>query len=329
MNDSTLLLSREDTKKCIDMRACLEVVEQVFRAHGEGNVVMPPKLHLKMDPVDGWINAMPAYLVPQNAAGLKWVGGWEKNREKGLPYIMAETILIDAETGFLKSVMEGGYITDLRTGAATGIAAKYLAKKNSKTAAIIGAGAQGRMQLRALYQLFDLEEVRVADVSPQASRDFAKEMQDELEISIRETKDPQQTVFEADIIVTATTANEILIKQGWVSKGAFIASIGSYPEIDPQIILSSNKIIVDSWEQSKHRGELSRLVQEGKIGEENIYGEVGEIVAGTKSGREAKDEIIIACLIGLGSHDIGCAHHVYKEAQKRRLGQTFSFQQST
>ena len=327
MTPNTLLLSREDIKECIDMPACLEIVEGVFRAHGEGNAVMPPKLHLEMDHVDGWINAMPAYLVSQNAAGLKWAGGWGKNRDKGLPYIMAEILLIDPETGLLKSVMEGGYITDLRTGAATGVAAKYLAKKDSKTVAIIGAGKQGRMQLRALHHLFDLEEIRVVDIIQETSRNFVKDMQEELGVIVRESRNPQEAVFEADIIVTATAADEILVKQGWVSKGAFIASIGSYPEIDPQIIFNSNKIIVDSWAQSKHRGELSRLVQEGKIGEENIYGEMGEVVAGKKPGREAKDEIIIACLIGLGSHDIGCAQHVYKKSQKKGLGQTFNFQQ--
>ena len=328
MNHQTLLLSREDIQQCLDMPTCLKIVEQVFKAHGEGNVVMPPKLSLNLQGADGWINAMPAYLVSQNAAGLKWVGGWTKNRDRGLPYIMAETMLIDPETGFLLSVMEGGAITDLRTGAATGVSAKYLAKKHSRIAALIGAGAQGKMQIRALSYVFSLEEIRVVDILPEASGIFVQEMQKELGISIKEARNNEEAVEGADIIVTATTSDQILVRREWVSRGAFIASIGSYPELDPQLVFDSEKIIVDSWAQSKHRGELSRLVREGLISERHIHGEVGEIVAGKKPGREREDEIIVACLIGLGSHDIGCACFVHEEAKKRGLGHTFNFQQS-
>jgi len=142
MNHKTLLLSREDIQGCLDMPACLEIVEQVFKAHGEARVVMPPKLSLNLKGAGGWVNAMPAYVGPFNAAGLKWVGGWGGNIERGLPFIMGTILLIEPQTGLLLSVMEGGFITNLRTGAATGIAAKYLAKKDSAIVGLIGAGAQ-------------------------------------------------------------------------------------------------------------------------------------------------------------------------------------------
>lgn len=223
--------------------------------------------------------------------------------------------------------MEGGFITDLRTGAATGVAAKYLAKKDAKIAAIIGAGAQGRMQARALCHLFPLEEVRIADIVPEASTKFAQEMREDLGISIKEARDNEEAVVGADIIITATTSEDVLVRHEWVSPGAFIASIGSYPELDPQLIFNAQKIVVDSWAQNKDRGELSRLVREGHLSKENIHGEVGEIAAGKKPGREGEEEMIVACLIGLGTHDIGCAHFVYEEAKKRGLGNAFDFQQ--
>lgn len=328
MDTSTRLLSREDIKKCLEMPACLEIVENVLKEQGENKVIMPPKLFLEMSQVSGWVNAMPAYLLSKKAAGLKWAGGWAGNRKKGLPYIMAEIFLIDAETGLLNGVLEGGYITDLRTGAATGIAAKYLANKESKTIAIIGTGNQGKMQLRALHHVFDLNEVRVVDIFSEVADKFIREMSKELGISVIKARDAQEAVFGADIIVTATTANEILIKRDWVSKGAFIASVGSNPEIDTKIILNADKIVVDNWAQNKHRGELVPLIRDGLLTRENVYGEMGEIVAGLKVGRERSDEIIVACLIGLGCLDVGCANYAYTEAQKKGMGVMFDFQQA-
>ena len=328
MKYETLLLSREDIQKCLDMSTCLKIVEQVFKAHGEANVVMPPKLSLNLEGADGWVNAMPAYVGPFDAAGLKWVGGWGGNIERGLPFIMGSILLIDPQTGLLLSVMEGGFITDLRTGAATGVAARYLAKKDSAIVGLVGAGTQGRMQLRALSNIFSLREVRVADIMPQPLERFAREMERELRVTIKKARNNQEAVEGADIIVTATTSHQVLVRREWVHRGAFVASIGSYPELDPQLILTAEKVVVDSWAQNKHRGELSPLVQEGLFGEENMHGEIGKIVAGTIPGRENEDEIIVACLIGLGSHDVGCAHFAYKEAKKRGLGSTFDFQQS-
>jgi len=327
MNHKTLLLSREDIQRCLDMRACLGIVEQVFRAHGEGKVVMPAKLSLNLERAGGWVNAMPAYVDPFDTAGLKWVGGWGGNIERGLPFIMGTILLIEPQTGLLLSVMEGGFITNIRTGAATGVAAKYLAKKDSAIVGLVGAGAQARMQLRALSNVFSLEEVRIADIVPEALTRFAQEMERELGVAIKKARNNEEAVDGADIIVTATASHQILVKRAWVSRGAFVASIGSYPELDPQLILNAEKLLVDSWAQNKHRGELSRLVEEGLINEENIHGEIGEVVAGKMPGREREDEIIVACLIGLGGHDVGCAHFAYEEAEKRGLGSKFDFQQ--
>ena len=238
---------------------------------------------------------------------------------------MATILLIDAQTGFLLSVMEGGLITDLRTGAATAIAAKYLARKDARIVAMIGAGVQGRMQVSGLSHVFSLSEIRVADVMADARTAFVQDMGKELGIPIRETADNEEAVRGADIVITATTSDQVLVHNDWVARGAFVASLGSYPELDPRLILSSDKLVVDSWAQNMHRGELSRLVLEGRITEKDIHAEMGQIVHGSKSARESNDETIVACLIGLGTHDIACAHFVYQEAKKKKLGRTFSF----
>jgi alanine dehydrogenase len=326
--EQTLLLSRGDIAASLTMPKCIELVGRVFKAHGQGNAVMPPKLKLIMAEADGWINAMPGYLTEINAAGLKWAGGWANNPSCGMPYIMAEMFLIDPETGRLKAVLEAGYITNLRTGAATAVAAKYLARKDAGSIAIIGAGDQGRMQLRALRWAFDVDDIRITDVFPEAAGAFAKEMSAELGVAVRPVSDACTAVDGADIIVTATTADEALIQKGWVSPGAFIASVGSYPELDPELVMSADKIIVDSWAQHCVRGEIFRLIEQGRLTREEIHGEMGDVAAGNIPGRESDEEVIVAGLVGLGTHDVACAAHVVETALQEGRGSFFDFQQT-
>jgi alanine dehydrogenase len=324
----TLLLARKDIESILGMPSCIDIVEQVFRAHGEGNAIMPPKIKLIMEDESGWANAMPGYLKDINAAGLKWAGGWSNNPSLGLPYIIAEMFLIDPGNGQLKAVLEGGYITDLRTGAATAVAAKYLARRDAGTIAIIGAGAQGRMQLRALHCVFQANDVRVADHFPEAATGFAETMSEELGITVHPASSIETAVNGADIIVTATTADAALVRKGWVSPGAFIASVGSFPEIDPDLVLDADKIVVDSWAQNCIRGEFFRLIETGRLAQKDIHGEMGDVVAGMLPGRESDQELIIAGLIGLGTHDVACAAHVVEVSLAQQLGQFFDFQQT-
>jgi ornithine cyclodeaminase/alanine dehydrogenase len=327
MNHKTKLLSKADVHACIDMGECLDICEAVFKASGEGRVVMPAKLGLGLG--DGAsVIAMPSYIESRKKAGLKWAGGFGGNPARGLPYIMGVILLIDPESGLLLAVMEGGYITDLRTGAQTGVAAKYLAKRNAKTAAIIGAGAQGRMNLRALAQAAELKDVRVADVSLENAERFADEMSNELNLKVTTVPSNREAVDNADIIVTATSADETLVRREWVAPGAFISSIGSHPELDPELILTADKVVVDSWAQNEHKGELHRLVGDGRFKEADLFAELGDVVAGNKPGREQDEEIIVSCLIGTGMLDTGCAAHVYDRAMELGLGGRFDFGQT-
>lgn len=324
----TLLLSRKDIESILGMPTCIDIVEQVFRAHGEGNAIMPPKIKLIMKEKSGWVNAMPGYLKDIDAAGLKWVGGWTDNPSKGLPYIVGEIFLIDPGSGLLKAVLEGGYITNLRTGAATAVAAKYLARRDAGTITIIGAGAQGYMQLRALHCVFPVEDVRVTDYYPESAKQFAESMSAELGIAVQPVNDIEAAVNGADIIITSTTADEALIRKSWVSPGTFIASVGTYPELDPELVLKADKVIVDSWAQNCTRGELFRLIEADRIARVDIHGEMGEVVAGTLSGRDSDRELIIASLVGLGTHDVACAAQVVELALRKGLGTFFDFQQT-
>lgn len=313
------LIPQNEIKKSLTMKKTLELVERVYSAHGKNQVVMPSKITLDLGestewpPYGGSYNAMPAYLGEDfDMSGIKWVWGFNDNYKKGIPYISAVIILNDPRTGEVLSIMDGGYITDMRTGASTGVAAKYLLSKNAKNVGIIGAGVQGRMNLKAINEVMDIENVFVADIRKEAREKFVQEMSEELNLKITAVESNKEACINSDAIITVTIANEPLVMKEWLKKGCTVFSLGSFQELDENIPLTADKLVVDSWSQNAHRGELLKLVQAGKITKKNVHAEIPEIVVGQKSGRENDEEIICACIIGMGSTDIGIAGELYK-----------------
>jgi alanine dehydrogenase len=331
MVQPTLLITQEQVKSLLDMPSAIRIVEEVYRSHGRAKVLMPPKITLDLGegrpwpPYKGYMNAMPAYLGDADIAGIKWAGGFQENWKTGLPFITAMILLINPRNGVFVSIMDGAHITALRTGAASAVCAKYLARKDSSVLGIIGAGVQGRTHLRALHHLLKLKDVRVMDIKEGVAEAYAREMKAETGLNISAKRSYREVVDGADIICTVTTADEPMVRKEWMRKGSLVISAGSYQELDPKVVLSADKIVVDSWAQTSHRGELARLVEAGKLGEKNIHAEMGEILAGNKKGREREDEDILAIPIGLGSLDIGCAFEVYQKALERKVGTLFSF----
>jgi alanine dehydrogenase len=331
MVQPTLLITQEQVKSLLDMPSAIRIVEEVYRSHGRAKVLMPPKITLDLGegrpwpPYKGYMNAMPAYLGDADIAGIKWAGGFQENWKTGLPFITAMILLISPRNGVFVSIMDGAHITALRTGAASAVCAKYLARKDSSVLGIIGAGVQGRTHLRALHHLLKLKDVRVMDIKEGVAEAYAREMKAETGLNISAKRSYREVVDGADIICTVTTADEPMVRKEWMRKGSLVISAGSYQELDPKVVLSADKIVVDSWAQTSHRGELARLVEAGKLGEKNIHAEMGEILAGNKKGREREDEDILAIPIGLGSLDIGCAFEVYQKALERKVGTLFSF----
>ena len=271
------------------------------------------------------MNAMPAYLGDVDVAGIKWVGGFKGNPAIGLPYITGMILLINPKNGVFIAVMEGAHITALRTGAASAVFAKWLARKDSSVLTIIGAGMQGRMHLRAMNRVFNFKEVRVADVDEANLRAYRRDMATEVSVEIQITQSREEAVRGADIVCTVTPASEPLVRKEWVKKGALVIGAGSYHELASEVILTANKIVVDNWAQASHRGALAGLVEAGKLSRANIYAEIGEIVTGRKAGRENSDEDIVGVPVGLGSIDIACAYEAYQRAVKQVVGTRFRF----
>jgi len=320
--EQTLILSANDIEKCLTPRAVIEAVEFVFAEWGRGNVVMPAKITLDMSRCgrEAWSNAMPAYLVSRNVAGIKWIGGYELNRRQGRPYITGSIILSDPQTGHTLSFMDGGLITNMRTGASAAVAAKYLTRRPLRIIAIIGAGTQGRTCAICLNALFPETRFQVADIAEEARNRFAQEMSQSLNVEITAAETTEQALQGADLAVVATTARTPHIRDEWVASGATILAMSSFPQIHDAFALSADRIVVDSWEQASHRGEISHLVEHGEITRPKVHAELGSIVAGLRPGRELGEHRLLAVLVGLGAHDICVARDVYRKALKMGLG---------
>uniref|UniRef100_A0A7J2TL74 Alanine dehydrogenase n=1 Tax=Archaeoglobus fulgidus TaxID=2234 RepID=A0A7J2TL74_ARCFL len=311
----TLLLTRRDVESLITMKEAIDAVEEAFRLYATSKAKMPPKIYLTLE--NGDFRAMPSYL--KGYAGIKWVNSHPKNPEKGFPTVMAVLILNNPENGFPLAVMDATFLTSLRTGAAGGVAAKYLARKDSRVFGFIGCGRQAIFQLLAIREIFDVELVKAHDISKKAENDFKKFCEEKgIECRIMDARN----VCECDVLITTTPSTSPVVKGEWIREGMHINAVGAdapgKQELEPEI-LKMAKIIVDDIEQALHSGEVNVAHSMGMINKEDIYATLGEIVAGIKKGREG-NEITIFDSTGLAIQDLAVASIVYEKALKNNFG---------
>ena len=327
MERKTLILSASEVLGCLDPDDVFRVVEETFRETGLGRTVLPPKLfmYLPGEEHDDFMFAGPASVPSAKAVGVKIVTGYKSNPQKfGLPHILALMILTDPENGYPLAVFDGTHLTTFRTGAMTAVAAKHLANPDSKVLAAIGAGTQGRSTVKALSRVFALGEIRIYDLDSRAGEKYREEMTPLLKLPIRLSSQAREALEGADIIVTVTSSEGEFVRSEWVKPGSFIASVGSYPELEPTLPKSVEKLVVDDRAQARYRGELWRGFEKGVFSDPMIYAELGEIVCGKKKGREGREERTLACLTGVGTLDVAVARRVYEQALERKLGSWFS-----
>ncbi len=313
-----LYLSQSDVGAVgLAMSEIVEALELALREKGEGRVEMPPKPGIHPLP-DSFIHAMPAFIPAIGSAGVKWVSGFPQNKERGLPYISGLLILNDPETGIPLCVMDCTWITAARTGAATAVAAKYLARPESSRVGHLGCGVQGRTNARALAELFTIEEIRAYDVDSQVATDYAEAMRAELGIAVTVVGRPQEAVRECDIVVTAGPILRVphaTIPTGWMEPGAFACPLDFDSYWHPAALAEADKFCTDGREQ------LSFYQQAGYF--QNIpplHADLPEIVCGTRSGRESIEERIICCNLGLALADMATAIRVYRAAVDAGIG---------
>ncbi|WP_094228904.1 alanine dehydrogenase [Methanolobus psychrotolerans] len=317
-----LWLEQTDVKSVIDMHLTIYAVENGFREHGLKKVQMPPKSYLYFDKHNGDLRTMPSFMEGQDIAGVKIVTVHPDNREKGFPTVMAVIILNSTETGAPLAIMDGTHITDMRTGAAGGVAAKYLARPDAHVVGMVGTGGQARTQLLALSEVMDIEEVKITCRNTAHCDSFQKDMQKVINCDFTH-KGSINDVCNCDVLVTTTPVREPVVRSEWICEGTHINAIGAdamgKQELD-STLLKRSRIIVDDMAQASHSGEINIPLSTGVISQSDIHAELGEVVAGTKPGRQSDEEVTIFDSTGLAVQDLVTANVVYKKAIAMGIG---------
>ena len=314
-----LILNQKQIKNIIPLSKIKEVincVEKAFYDYGNKNVQMPPKTYLYFKEYNGDLRIMPAFSPQLKLAGTKIVNVHPDNPKKGLLTVMAVILLNDAKNGLPIALLDGTYITGMRTGAAGAVAAKYLARKDSRTLGVVGSGQQAIYQIAAITKVKNIKEIFVFDVNQKAIQKLQRILNKE-KIKIKGAL--LKEVCQKDILVTTTPSRKPIVKKEWILPGTHINAIGAdaedKEELDPEI-LRKGKIVIDDWAQASHSGEINVPLKKGIISKKNIYAYLGEIVAKKKPGRKNDKEITIFDSTGLAIQDLYTADLVYKKVKK-------------
>ena len=313
-----LYLSRADVEHTnVSMSEVIDALAVAFREHGLGHTEMPPKPGIHTQP-DAFIHAMPAYIPALHSAGLKWVGGYPTNQAKGLPYISGLLILNDDETGIPLAVMDCSWITAMRTGAASALSARYLARPESETVGILGCGVQGRTNLEALNCLFPVKRVFAYDLVPGVSERYAQEMAGRFGIEVTPVQDPREAVTGCDMVVTAGPilhTPHATIKAGWLDAGAFASMVDYDSFWDGAALQEVDKFCTDDVPQLEYYRSIGYFQSIPPI-----HASLGELVTGQKPGRQSPEERTIGCNLGLALDDMATAPIVYRRAVEKGMG---------
>jgi ornithine cyclodeaminase/alanine dehydrogenase len=313
-----LYLSYEDVVSVnLEMAEIIQALETMFHEKGEGRVEMPPKPGIHTMP-DAFIHAMPAFIPSMKSAGMKWVSGYPDNQKRGLPYITGLLILNDPETGIPLAVMDCVWITAMRTGAATAVSAKYLARPESEVVGILACGVQGRSNLEALKVLFPLKKVLAYDIDPGISARFAQDVRENFGLEVVEVQDPRQAVTGCDMVVTSGPILKVphaTIKAGWLDEGAFASLVDFDSYWSAEAMRETDKFCTDD------RRQMEYYHAEGYFKDiPPVHADLGELVTGSMPGRESPGERNMAVNLGLALDDMAVAPLIYRRAVEKEIG---------
>ena len=337
----TLLLTRSDVASLLDLDACIAAVEQAFRLLGEGRAAPPGILgfpaegggfHVKaalLEAGAGSCGAPSPRLLERRWFAAKVNGNFFQNRERfGMPTIQGVVLLCDGENGYPLALLDSIEITIRRTGAATAVAAKYLAREDARVVTICGCGNQGRIQLEALSRVRALETAYAFDLDAGRAADFAAELSSRLGICVETASEPGPAARGSDIVVTCTPARKPLLGPADLSPGTFLAAVGSdspeKQELDP-LILASAKVVTDSLDQCAEIGELHHALASGAMKKSDVHAELSELAAGRKPGRATQDEVTLFDSTGTALQDVAAAVVVYERATGAGKGLLLDF----
>ena len=324
-----LILTDSDVVRVLNMNDGIDIIEQAFREHGNGKTILLPRISHTLADSRGAFRIMAAGFPSLGWFGLKTLTGYPGRRHPGETYI--SMLLFEIATGALRAVIAAKHLTGIRTGAATGVAAKYLARKDADVLGIFGIGAQARYQLEAVMAVRPLRLVKVLSRDHVETTAFADSISKSFDVEVNVVASPREIVYGSSLIIAATTSRMPLFPGEWLEPGTHVSGIGantpSKRELDSTCFVRS-KVVVDFREQAiEEAGDLREAISAGAIKTSDIYAELSEIVTGTKQGRCNNDELTMFKSVGIAIEDVAAAAFVYEEATKRGVGTSLELEQ--
>lgn len=329
-----VVLKSNDMKKVFSMKDAIQADKDALKLYSAGLSDVPLRVNLNIPEHEGQSLYMPGYAGGANALGVKIVSVYPKNIEKGLTSVPATMVLVNSETGEVSSIMDGTYLTRIRTGAVSGAATDILARKDSKVFALFGTGGQAESQLEAVLTVRPIELVKVYDISNERAKDFAGRMQkefgDKFKVKIIAADTSDEAIENADIITSVTTSRKPTFNGKLLKKGVHINGVGAYTpvmqEIDEYIITNAEKVYVDTRDGALNEsGNFIIPINKGIYSKERVQGELGEVILGRVSGRENDEETTVFITTGSGVLDVVTAQRIYENALKQGIGEVIKF----
>lgn len=325
----TLILKQSEVKELSNMKEIIGYVETAYSYHARRKVQMPAKKYLFFKKFEGDLRVMPCFIRGLDMAGVKNVNVHPNNSRKyNLPTVMGLIELVDPETGFPVAVMDGTWITNMRTGAAGGVATKYLAREDSEVLGLVGAGMQALTQLLAIKEVMEIKEVKVSCRTCTHRENFARMITENYGIDATAVDTIKEAVMTSDVISTTTPSRIPIVKRKWVKDGTHINAMGADAPGKQELeshLMEKAKIVIDCWDQASHSGEINIPVHEELIRRSDIYAKIGDIVNGDKPGRESDKEITVFDSTGLAVQDVVTAWNIKEKALKLGMGQKINF----
>ncbi|MCR4396139.1 MAG: ornithine cyclodeaminase family protein [Candidatus Saccharicenans sp.] len=322
--DARLYLEPE-IKRLVNLRAAIAPVESSLAAYSSGRAILPGVINLDLPEFQGEVHVKGAYIKAEEYYVIKVASGFYQNPGLGLPVGNGLMLVFRAKTGELAAILlDNGYLTELRTAAAGAVAAKYLARNPIEKVAVIGSGFQARFQLRALAEVRNFKKVAVWSRNPENIKKYIVEMSALFpEVVFLAANSPEGAVREADLMITATPSRQPIVRAEWLKPGVHITAMGSdgpeKEELYPEVLARADRVFCDSIAQCRRLGEVHHALEAGVISEDDISGEIGELVLGQKPGRQAEEEITVADLTGLGIQDVAIAGLFLRLAEEAGL----------
>lgn len=328
-----LVLKVEEMKTVLSMPEAIQADKDALSLYSEGKVNIPLRTNLDVPEHEGQSLYMPGYAADAQALGVKIVSTYPRNIEKGLTSVPATMVLVDAETGQVSSIMDGTYLTQLRTGAVAGAATDELAREDSSVFTLIGTGGQAETQLEAVLAVRPIKQVYVSDLNKERAQSFAEKMSslygEKYQVVIEAASSLEDAIRQSDVITSVTTSPVKTFDGSWVKPGTHINGVGSYTpkmaEIDAVVLQKADKVYCDTKDAVVESGDFTQAIEKGLYRAEDITGELGDLINGKTPGRESEEEITFFKTTGNAVMDIVTGQRMYEAAKKEKIGSTLEF----